>query len=526
MTTQEDVHEQLSAGRRAGEAQISGGVPAPDSHIPLNERELDPLQSPLLQQELPGLTAAFDERTMQAALQATLFDPQRPRATIEQCEVEQATYVPGECVILRYRLVLQDGPSGQMQEALVSGRLFSNQPACEMYTTERLLPLAAEVLGRIEIALFDMPVATIPKLHMAVHAWPIDGDLPFLLGATDPRRLIPILNTVLPMLQTDPFTVSNCRVELVDYGRQHRATLRYHVKGQAGESAESQSLVVYGKLTGDGSGAMAESISTILRERVQASTTGYHFDVPQALPWQAALKLSLLEALPGEALIADQLKARLRDKPTAAESLSLEEMIDTCAHIAATLHTSGLNLGRRRTFDDELMALRPGVEAALRVSPGLGAPLKDYLEQIAHYGARTAPLPLCFNHGDFTYGQILFDGTRTGLIDFDSVSQAEPALDLGQFLTYVHVASLKSKLSPPATKAVMDQLADRFLNTYADAAGDIIRDRALLHDRVAVYRAISLLRRSLRSWQKFKPGRITSALALLEEALSELARSA
>ncbi|MBK9712678.1 MAG: phosphotransferase [Kouleothrix sp.] len=486
----------------------------------LSEGQLDLLHSHALQQELPGLALAFDEPLMQAALQGALFDTLRPRATIEGCEVEQATYVPGECVILRYTLTIRDAQSGQAREALVSGRLFPSRAACDAYAAERLQPLVGAVADRDEVALFDAPVGVIADLHMALHAWPIDGDLPALMGATDPRRLKPILSQLLPALQGQPFAVDDCRVELVDYGRQHRATLRYHVRGRAGD--EPRELLVYGKVTGDGSGAMAESISSTLRERVRASATGYRFSVPLALPWQPEIKLSLLEALPGSALIADQLKARLRGKPAPAESLTLEAMIDACARIAATLHASGLELGRRRTLDDELAALRSGVAAVQRVSPELGARLASAVDEIALAGAHTAPLPLCCNHGDFTYGQILFDGTSSGLIDFDSVSQAEPALDLGQFLTYVRVASLKSKLAPAATAALIDQLGDRFLDAYADAAGDLIGDREQLRGRVRIYRAVSLVRRSLRSWQKFKPGRIASALEVLDEELAAL----
>lgn len=517
MAIDEAIHSQASTV----EAHAAPVAP-PAAPAQLTEDQVDPLRSRAVQQELPGLTPAFDEQYMRSALQGVLFDAQRPRATIERCEVDQATYVPGEFVILRYTLALQDTSGGPAREALVSGRLFPSQAACEAYVAERLLPLVPEVAGREETAPFDRPVGMVADLHMAVHAWPIDGDLPALIGATDPRRLVPILGETLPALQGLPFAVDGCRVELVDYGRQHRATLRYHVRGRAGGAAEPRDLLVYGKVTGDGTGAMAETISSTLRERVGASATGYRFSVPLALPWQPTLKLSLLEALPGEALIADQLKARLRGKPAPVDGMTLEQMIDACAHIAATLHTSGLALGRRRTLDDELDSLRRAVAGVLRVSPDLGGQLDSAVDTIARAGEDSAPLPLCCNHGDFTYGQILFDGARCGLIDFDSVSQAEPALDLGQFLTYVRVASLKSKLTPAETAALIDQLAERFLDTYADAAGDLIADRVQLRRRVRIYRAISLVRRSLRSWQKFKPGRIMSALEVLEEELAAL----
>jgi hypothetical protein len=522
MAIEDELHGHAGTNEQDTTARVSPAVASAVAPFGLTERQLDPLNNPALKQELPGITAAFDEKNMRMALQAALFEPNSVLRTVERCEVDQATYVPGECVILRYILSLKDRQSNQIQDVLLSGRLFPNQPACDAYIQERLLPLVAEMTGRDEIAPFARPVVAIEDLHMAVHAWPLDGELPSLMGATDPHRLTAILNAVLPALQGQPFTVTGCEVELVDYGRQHRATLRYHVTGHANNSAELRQLLVYGKLTGDGSGAMAETISGTIRERLQTSTSGYRFNVPLALPWQPDLNLSLLEALPGAALISDQLKARLRDKPVPADMLSLEEMIDACAHIAATLHTSGLDLGPRRTLDDELATLGRGLANLQRVAPDLGQPLVNYLDRLSHYGARSEPLPLCFNHGDFTYGQILFDGAACGLIDFDSVCQAEPALDLGQFLTYLRVASLKSKLTPDATKALMAQLSEHFLETYAIAAGDAAGDRRQLRARVSIYRIISLLRRTLRSWQKFKPGRIASALSVLEDEFAEL----
>jgi aminoglycoside phosphotransferase (APT) family kinase protein len=212
----------------------------------------------------------------------------------------------------------------------------------------------------------------------------------------------------------------------------------------------------------------------------------------------------------------------LRDKPIAAGALSLEEMIDACARIAATLHTSGIPLGRPRALDDELAALRQGISHVQRISPDLGARLETRLDWLARYASRSEPLPACFNHGDFTHGQLLFDGPTSGLVDFDSVCQAEPALDLGQFLAYLRVTSLKSKLTPSATRALVEQLSDRFMHTYRAAAGDLAGDAAQLQSRVAVYKTISLLRRALRSWQKFKPGRIEGALDVLEEQRAAL----
>jgi hypothetical protein len=404
----------------------------------------------------------------------------------------------------------------------VSGRVLPSQQACDEYTNSSLLPLVELMAGRAEIAPFDTPVASIEPYHIAVHAFPIDAELPTLMGATDRQRLVAILHDALSAADQQPHPIDACRVELVDYGRQHRCTLRYRLSGSQANGDTYQQLV-YGKLTGDGSGAFAGPISAALRERVRDNAAGFYFNVPQVLAWLPDLRLSLLEAIPGEPLMADLIKARLRDKPIASGTLSLEQMVDACGQIAATLHTSGIALGRPRSLDDEVAALRRGIGSIQPISPDLGARLAQWLDWLTSYASRSEPLPSCFNHGDFTHGQFLLDGTVSGLVDFDSVCQAEPALDIGQFLTYLRITSLKSKLTPSATRTLVEQLGERFMRSYLEAAGAQAGDPGQLQVRVSVYKAISLLRRALRSWQKFKPGRIDDALAILEDECAALA---
>jgi hypothetical protein len=498
--------------------------PAATSIAPsqLTEAQIDPQSSLALQQALPGLLAAFDETLMLASLQSALFDSGQPGARITQCELDQATFLPDPSCITRYLLTIQDDQAGAQRQVLVSGQLFSDQSSCEAYIEDHLMPLVAQLAGREETNLLATPVGTIAALHMAVFAYPLDAELPALLGATDRRGMAALLGEALQDELGPNFTIEDCRAELVDYGRQRRATLRYHVTGRASDAAEAQRVLVYGKLTGDGSAALAGDISAALRDQVSQRPSRYYFNVPRVLAWRPELQLSLLEAIPGQGLIADALKALLRGKPFAGAELSLEQMIDAGATIAATLHTSGIQIGGPRMIEDELASLRRELAQIEPFSPALGAQVAAWLDQIAAAATRTQPLPACFNHGDYTYGQLLFDGTNSGLIDFDSVCQAEPALDLAQFLTYLRVASLKSKLTPAATQALIDDLSERFLQTYADMAGLTAGDQERLAQRVALYKALSMVRRTLRSWQKFKPSRIESALLLLTEELAGL----
>ncbi|HEU4328645.1 MAG TPA: hypothetical protein VFS21_36245, partial [Roseiflexaceae bacterium] len=304
----------------------------------LTDSQINPLASAVLNGELPGMKIAFDEQTMRDYLQAALFGGARSRYAIESCEVEQATYLEGPGCLVRYQLTIND-TAGQPLTALVSGLLFSTLEVCRLYVAERLVPAAQLLAGRPEVAPFAHPVAAIEALRMAVFVFPIDADVPELAAVTDERRMRAAFGIVLPAAQARVFEVESCPVELVDYGRQRRATLRYHVRGPA-QSGGTFEQVVYGKLTGDGSGAMAGSIIAALRQRLLLLPATERFAVPDVYAWLSDTQLSLLEAIPGESIIGDMVKGRVRGKADPAGVPSLETLVETCGRIAATLHTS------------------------------------------------------------------------------------------------------------------------------------------------------------------------------------------
>jgi len=105
-------------------------------------------------------------------------------------------------------------------------------------------------------------------------------------------------------------------------------------------------------------------------------------------------------------------------------------------------------------------------------------------------------------------------------VDFDSVCQAEPALDVGQFLAYLRMACMK----PAGTTAreastLANQLSRRFLTAYLTATGNRW-DTAHLVERSSIYKVVSLLRRTIHSWMKFKTRRVEAAISALQEETS------
>ena len=101
-------------------------------------------------------------------------------------------------------------------------------------------------------------------------------------------------------------------------------------------------------------------------------------------------------------------------------------------------------------------------------------------------------------------------------MDFDNFCQAEPALDLGQFLAYLRYAGIKALGDSPAERAgLSSDLATRFTNTYVAAGGS-----AAALERVDLYEALNLTRMAEHAWQNLKSRRLEGIVTLLAERMA------
>jgi aminoglycoside phosphotransferase (APT) family kinase protein len=236
-----------------------------------------------------------------------------------------------------------------------------------------------------------------------------------------------------------------------------------------------------------------------------------------------------MEALPGKPFFKPLLKAWIEksnyqaagnEPPLHSEDATLEKAIQTCALIAATLHSSNIQLGPRTTLETQLAKLQAEADVVYEVFPELGAQIKSWMSQTVEFAQVYPPMPLCFSHGDFTYTQLIFDGKEGGLVDFDTMCQAEPAQDLGHYLAYQRLNIIKDQdPNSPFPQEEIEHLCAVFLDTYIDVSKAWIADEALLRGRVAIYELISLVRLTLHSWEKMKGSRLKQTMSLLEERI-------
>jgi aminoglycoside phosphotransferase (APT) family kinase protein len=185
----------------------------------------------------------------------------------------------------------------------------------------------------------------------------------------------------------------------------------------------------------------------------------------------------------------------------------------------ATLHQSGVRVGDgvgwRDSFDEVarmLERLRGAVPAS-----GLDeaiSPLLQRLEKLGAEGPAEAAVP---SHGSFAPEQVLIHRGRVAIIDFDGLCQAEPAMDVGQFVAAFPDLALKAVGGDPGGRDRLfdraDVLSEEFLAEYEQLA-------PVSRERVTLWRALHFTVEALRTWTKPKAVGGSGDLAILEHYVS------
>lgn len=503
------------------------------------ERVVDLAEGHSIHQELPGLAHAFDGGVMQRRLQNALLGNGDSRYQISSCKPGKAVFINGDGCTLRYDVTLSGPAHGTAKngrrEALILGNLFHSAEAAQAHLAEKLSPLAMQMQNRQDVEPFVSPIALLDDLHMTLQLFPIDPELPGLIEATDPSYMAPLLQSALANYLGCTVEVDECQITLGHYGRQHRCVLRYDLQGTEATSGKRQQLRVYGKIASDHRGMLVNRVLTLLHAQLdgfrhERFPQHFHFLAPVSLGYHINLKLLLLEAINGQPRIGDLLKAELTAAaaPSAQEAngdaplLTLKSALSTAAQIGAWLHLSKIQIGRRRTLQDDIMVLQEECQAVRLRTPQLADLLERCLAQLTPYTLHE-PLANCLSHGDFTHSQIIFDGATGGLLDFDTICQAEPALDLGHFQAYIRLAAAKAaKGNWDSVRLLANDCCQQMLHEYCYYVGADSATSAKLRLRVQLYELVSLVRIALHSWQKFKPVRLAQVLTILEEQMLSL----
>ena len=121
---------------------------------------LDAFDRGTLQKDLPGIAIALDRSAMSRWFQTELIGLDGSHR-LQRCSLVSAILLEG-CAVLRYELELIDAV-GRSTSTLVTVRVFPDASRAEAYAAERLIGLAAQVVGRVEVKPLTTPLAVVAE---------------------------------------------------------------------------------------------------------------------------------------------------------------------------------------------------------------------------------------------------------------------------------------------------------------------------------------------------------------------------
>jgi hypothetical protein len=150
------------------------------------------------------------------------------------------------------------------------------------------------------------------------------------------------------------------------------------------------------------------------------------------------------------------------------------------AEAAHKLHQAGVPAERRHTMADELSILHECLPAVAEMEPRWAPRIQRLLAACDHLGAATPEPTRRGIHRDFYPDQVIVDGRRIYLIDFDLYCEGDPGLDIGNLLGHLTEQGLRTRGDPAAFADLERELEERFVELSGAATRAAVRAYATL----------------------------------------------
>ena len=299
-----------------------------------------------------------------------------------------------------------------------------------------------------------------------------DSEMPFLAQATDPAdvewrvgRLV--AGTLRGGSNAGESDVRLIAIRVVRHKPGRRCLIEYDFEmGRANGAPET--LTAVGKTRSRGSPKEANGLLALLRARGFAEDADDAICVPEPIGVVGEYRMSLQRKAPG--IPASSLFGKSGDV----------ELAYAVAEAACKLHRAAVLPRRPHSMADEIAILRSKLGELAETRPQWAPRLARLLEECERLGARVpTPIPRGI-HRDFYADQVIVDGPRLFLVDFDLFCQGDPALDAGNFLGHLSEQSLRLFGDPAALSECEGAFEERFVELSGPSIRPAVRGYAAL----------------------------------------------
>lgn len=349
---------------------------------------------------------------------------------------------------------------------------------------------------------------------IGVRRFPRDPALPTLPAVLDPARFGAALGEALGLPDGTPV-----ETRLVRYRPGRRATLLVSVgrasAGRVGRAGPAGARTYVAKVYHDGAKAAAVAAEGRALQALRLPPPLALAPVVAHLP---DLAVVVQGHLPGRELVLD-----LADPLVEARR---GNDVERAAEALTALHGGTVPEGRPRPVDRELRRFVDRATAIRSVDPVNGELLLAVARDLI--GLRPAPGPVSLVHGDCKPSQFLMDGDRVALLDLDHCGIAEPAYDVGNFVSSLRQGAVRTSGPEGALASVAARAAETLGATFVTAyVGGTRPARAEeLTARIRYYSVVSMVRKALRVWARSPVSSLPLQLADdARKAVDELGRA-
>jgi glycosyltransferase involved in cell wall biosynthesis len=302
-----------------------------------------------------------------------------------------------------------------------------------------------------------------------------DADMPQLASALQPAEVQRQFGRRLPRLAGSDGYVEVRSIRAVRYKPAQRCLIEYEVEVERPNS-DSENTVLLGKVRAGHSARAAFRLLDQLWNAGFDDDSSDFISVPEPLGVVNYFQMWLQRKVPGVA---------------ATELLPGPEGVQLACRVAEAafkLHRSGVVPERRHTIADEMRILHQRVPKVVDLHPALAGRLTSILKAADRLAATIPNASVRTIHRDFYPDQVIIDGQRLYLIDFDLYCAGDPSLDIGNFLAHLTEQSLRTFSDPSTLRDVEAALEDRFV----ELAGEAVRSAIHAYSTLTLVRHIYL----------------------------------
>lgn len=439
--------------------------------------------------QLPGLTVMLDQDLIASVFSEHLNGPY---AEFGRSEIRYVRYKRSTSCIIAYALDYPfDLPVGGRQ-LLLYGKLYTDadyENAAAKARAHRWIELPG-----------TRPVVDLPEQRCLMYLFPNDCVIEGLRLLSDPKKIQRLLYQYLEQYPETRWRISDRKLRLVvtRYKPERRAVLRCETRAVNRRSGERQPLSVYLRIYGDKRGAEVFAVQQSLWDYTKTSKT---LTVPKPLGYLPDRELLLMETIQGRPL----LEALTDQGDTDCVTCTAQALAELHRHVtaAATSKQIAEYLQEAIATAQMLESILPHAKDELN---GIGAALLTSARALK-------ACPQAFAHGDFYYGQVLLDGDRVGIIDFDRAHAGEALADVGNFCAHLRNLILEGRLSETYGR----HLENVFVEAYTEATGRQISPTVL-----TFWTGLCLLMLAVGPFRRVEPLWPSKTESIIQQCLSTL----